>query len=66
MKVNVIFRGKKKVLDLAKDSKVNEIFSSLDINPETVIIKRDKEIILEDEILKDSDNIELVRIISGG
>lgn len=36
------------------------------IVPESVIATRDGEMILEDEILKDGDVIQLISVISGG
>ena len=36
------------------------------IMPESVIATREGELILEDEILKDRDEIKLVSVISGG
>jgi sulfur carrier protein len=36
------------------------------ILPETVIATRDGEMILEDEILRDGDEVKLVAVISGG
>lgn len=37
-----------------------------DILPESVIATRNGEMILEDEILKDGDEVKLVAVISGG
>ena len=37
-----------------------------DIVPESVIATRDGEMILEDEILKDGDEVKLIAVISGG
>lgn len=36
------------------------------ILPESVIASRDGELILEDEILKDGESIQLIAVISGG
>ena len=36
------------------------------ILPETVIATRNGELILEDEILKDGEDVKLVAVISGG
>lgn len=38
----------------------------IDILPESVIATREGEMILEDEILKDGDEIKLIAVISGG
>ena len=38
----------------------------IDIVPESVIATREGEMILEDEILRDGDEIKLIAVISGG
>ena len=43
-----------------------EALEKLNINPNTVIITRNKEIITEDTKLKKNDYLELLSVISGG
>ena len=38
----------------------------INVVPESVIVKREGEMILEDEILKDGDVVKLIAVISGG
>ncbi len=38
----------------------------INIVPESVIATRDGEMILDDEILKDGDEVKLIAVISGG
>ena len=38
----------------------------MDVNPVTVIVSRDDNIITEDEKVNDSDKIRLISVISGG
>ncbi|MBI2666180.1 sulfur carrier protein ThiS [Candidatus Woesearchaeota archaeon] len=45
---------------------VQELLKQLKINPETVIVVRNNEVITEDEELKDKEQIELLSVISGG
>ncbi len=66
MLVKVKFRGKSKDVELEGKSNVETLLEKIKINPETVLVKRDKEIITEGENLKDRDSVELIRIISGG
>lgn len=66
MLVKVKFRGKSENVELGGESNVENLLEKIEINPETVLVKRDKEIITEGENLKDRDSIELIRIISGG
>ena len=53
-------------LELVNDSIVADLLKKLDINPVTVIVSRDNELILEDEKLKDNDEIKFLSVISGG
>ena len=39
---------------------------TLKVDPESVIVVRDKEVILADERLKEGDRIELLSVVSGG
>lgn len=54
-----------KLLELEKKS-VKELLDDLKINPNTVIIVRNNEIVLEDEQLDDNDEIKILSVISGG
>jgi sulfur carrier protein ThiS len=54
----------KKVKINAKN--VKEALEILNINPETVLIVKNNEIILLNELLKDDDEIKILNIMSGG
>lgn len=43
-----------------------QLLQFLKINPETVIVTRNNEVILETELLQDNDVLELLSVISGG
>jgi sulfur carrier protein ThiS len=45
---------------------VGDVLASVGINPETVLVSRDNEILLETDKLHNGDKLELVRVISGG
>ena len=51
---------------LFSESTVLELLQHLKINPETVIVVRNNEVITEKELLHDKDKIELLSVISGG
>ena len=58
--------NKKKELELNNNSSVSDLLKELKINPVTVIVSRNNELILEDEKLYDKDNIKILSVISGG
>ena len=45
---------------------VKELLNYLNINPETVLVVREGEVITEEESLHEDDFIELLSVISGG
>lgn len=45
---------------------VKELLSHLEINPETVLVVKNSEVITEKEILSDQDKLELLSVVSGG
>lgn len=63
--VNVfIERENKKANIKAKNAK--EVMQILKINPETVLIVKNNELVLAEENLNDSDDLKLLSVISGG
>jgi sulfur carrier protein ThiS len=66
MKITVEILGKKRKIEVPEKAKVIDAVKKINVNPETVIVKRGKEILLEDEALKKNDEIELIKIVSGG
>lgn len=66
MKIEVVFETKKNKLNLKRNSTIEDALKLLKINSETVLVKRNNEIIPSIEKLKDGDKIEALKIISGG
>lgn len=68
VKVNVFIdrENKNTALELSSDSVVADLLKKLDINPVTVIVSRDNELILENEKLNNNDEIRILSVISGG
>lgn len=66
MKVSVSFAEKRKTVVMPEGARVIDVIGKMKINPETVIIRRGKDILLEEEAVRNNDSIEMIRIISGG
>lgn len=68
MQINVFFdrENKDESIELDLDSSVKDLLIKMDINPVTVIVSRDNNIIMEDEKVNDKDKIKLISVISGG
>ena len=66
MMVFVHFQGKKQKVEIPEKAKVIDVVRRVGANPETVIVRRGRDILLEEEGVKENDELELIRIISGG
>ena len=66
MRVMVRHMEKRRSLNVPEKSKVIDVIRKVKVNPETVIVKRGEEILLEDEVVGKNDKLEFIRIISGG
>lgn len=45
---------------------VQELLQHLKVNPETILVVRNQEVITEKEILREKDALKLLSVISGG
>ena len=66
VKVFIDRENKNTTLELENKALVLDLLEKLKINPVTVIISRNNELILEDEKLNDNDEIKILSVISGG
>jgi len=68
MKIKVSYdrENKEKTINIANNISVKGLLKKLEINPVTVLVSRNNTIILEDEKLKDKDDIKIISVISGG
>ena len=58
--------GKKKTVEIAENSTIKDVLDKLEINPVTVVISKNKEIVSELAKIKEKDKIELLSVVSGG
>jgi thiamine biosynthesis protein ThiS len=49
-----------------KAKTVKELLKKLNINPITVIVAKNNELVTEDEKLNDKDEVKIISVISGG
>ncbi|MEM2130990.1 MAG: MoaD/ThiS family protein [Candidatus Woesearchaeota archaeon] len=54
-KININFKGK-----------VKDLLKQLKLNSEEVLIVKEDELLTEEDNLKDSDNIKIMSVVSGG
>jgi sulfur carrier protein ThiS len=64
--VLVKLRNPDRQVELAGDRTVRDILAELAIDPDTVLVIRERELLTRDQRIADDDRIELRPVISGG
>lgn len=66
MKIYIERENNTKEVSLKKPTELNKILKSMDIPLESVILIKNGDICLEDEIVEDKDEVKLLSVVSGG
>ncbi len=66
MEIELINKDTTKKLEIEEDTAVEDILKQEDIPIETVVSKVNDITVTEDEILKDGDKLEIIKVIYGG
>ena len=66
MEITVIFGKNEENREIQENTTIKEVLDAMDISSETVVVKRNNEIVMDEESLVDGDIIEVIRVIYGG
>lgn len=66
MEITVIFGKKEEIKEINETITIKEVLNEMDISSETVVVKRNNEIVMDEETLQNGDIIEVIRVIYGG
>jgi sulfur carrier protein len=66
MEVTVIIGEDEKQLDVEEGKTIKNLLQMMEIPVETVVVKKNQFIIMEEEIVEDGDIIEVIKVIYGG
>jgi sulfur carrier protein ThiS len=64
--VKVRLRNPDREVETAGDRKVRDVLLEMDIDPDTVLVIRDRELLTGENLLGGEDRIEIRPVISGG
>ena len=64
--MKVILRNPRREVDVAGNRRVKDILRELDIIPETVLVICGDDLVTADQVVRESDTIELRPVMSGG
>ena len=66
MQIKLILDGKERTMKTGGSSTVMHLLRDLGINRETVLVRKNGEICVEEEKIKEGNEIEIIKAISGG
>lgn len=66
MSFTLIIKDKTEEKELNGELTIKELLDELDLSSETIVSKKNGEIVIEDAVIEEGDKIELVQIIYGG
>lgn len=64
--MKIFIEKENKLLELKETCTGKKLLEKLNINPATVILVKNEEVVLEDELLEKNDDIKILSVISGG
>lgn len=64
--MNIFIEKEQKEQTLTFNGTVKQLLDHIKINSEEVLVVKDSELLTEDDVLKDSDSVRILSVISGG
>lgn len=66
MEFTLIIGEEKESKDWKNGMTIKDVLVEMDIPTETVVVKKDGRIVVEDEIINEGDMVEVIKVIYGG
>ncbi len=68
MKISVLIErtNDKQIITLPGKAQVKDLLAKLSLNPVTVLVTRNKTVVIEQTPLKDKDAVKILSVVSGG
>jgi sulfur carrier protein len=66
MQIKVIIGDEESKKETPEDCTIKELLKILEIPSETVVVKKNQSIVIEEELVQEGDTIEIIKVIYGG
>lgn len=66
MKINVKVGNSEDTVTVSEEKTIKDLLESMEIAVETVVVKKNDYIVIDEEVLEDGDSIEIIQVIYGG
>ncbi len=66
MQVKVIFGEENLTEEIPENFTINDLLKKLEIPSETVVVKKNEAIVIEEMLIQEGDTLEIIKVIFGG
>jgi len=66
MQIKLVIGEKEELIEINNNNTVKDLLNNMEIASETVVIKKNNCIVIDEELVEDGDIIEVIQVIYGG
>jgi sulfur carrier protein len=66
MRIKFVMGEKEEIMEISGDKTIKNLLEVMDIVSETVVVKKNDCIVIDEELVEDGDLIEIIQVIYGG
>lgn len=66
MKITLIIGENQRIKEIQEGTTIKKVLDGEDISIETVVVKKNDKIVIEEDFLEDGDTVEVIKVIYGG
>lgn len=66
MEIKVKVGNSEDTVTISEEQTIKDLLESMEIATETVVVKKNDYIVIDEEVLEDGDSIEVIQVIYGG
>ena len=66
MRVKLIIGENEEIIEISSNKTIKNLLDDIDIASETVVVKKNNHIVIDEEPVEDGDSIEVIQVIYGG
>ncbi|MFY9638494.1 MAG: MoaD/ThiS family protein [Methanobacterium sp.] len=66
MRVKLIIGENEDIIEISGNKTIKNLLDDIDIASETVVVKKNNYIVIDEEPVEDGDSIEVIQVIYGG
>jgi sulfur carrier protein len=66
MQIKLVIGEREELIEINENNTVKDLLNDIDIASETVVVKKNNCIVIDEELIEEGDLIEVIQVIYGG